>query len=100
LLKSVELDTPSISNTRKVEIVRGSALISIEGAYLVLVYLVLVFARACPRRVRGYATVGELAAEARRRGVHDHPLCSLDTEGVICKDTLTALEVGVVGGDC
>ena len=67
MLKGIELDTLSISNTRKVEIICGSALIGIEGTYLVLVYLVLVFARACPRRVRGDAAVGELAAVARRR---------------------------------
>ena len=100
MLKSIELDTLSISNTRKVEVVSGSALIWDERAYLVLVYFVLVFAGACPGRVRGDAAVGELAAGARRRRIYDHSLCSLDTEGVICKDTFTALKTGVEGGDC
>ena len=44
LLKSIELDTLGISNSGKVKVVRGSTLVGVEGAHLVLVYFVLVFA--------------------------------------------------------
>lgn len=87
-----------ITNSGKIQVVWGTALVLDEGTYLELINSVVVLAGTCPWGVTDIGTSFRIfAAVASWCCVNDLAFSSLDAISEVCQDTLTAKQWGRIG---